>query len=381
MADPACAAADPAALTRRLLRENSVNPPGDTSGVAAVLRGVLEAAGYGVLSVPTPAGGENLLAVLPGHGRKAPLCLTGHMDTVPLGEAPWGVDPFGGEERDGRLFGRGASDMKSGLAALAVAATQAAGLAFRASDVVLALTAGEETGCLGATALVRSGRLPPRAGALVVAEPTDCRPLVGHKGALWLRAVFSGKAAHGSMPEMGRNAVEAAILAGARLPGLFAGSAAHPLLGPPTSSIGTLRGGGKVNVVPDRAVMEVDVRTVPGMDHALVRRELARLWPQAALEILADVPPVLTRPDDPFVTLALDILEAESGTRPTPGAVSYFTDASVLAGALGDPPVLIFGPGEPGQAHQTDESCPVAAIARAAGFFSALFRAWLSTES
>lgn len=383
MARPRAAArdVDPVLLTQRLVQAESVNPPGDTSGVAAILRSVLEPAGFAVTSADTPEGGENLLAVLPGEGGRAPLCLTGHMDTVPLGAAPWRQDPFGGRIRGGRMYGRGVSDMKAGLAALSAAAVGLADMDRRAADVVLVLTAAEETGCLGAKVLAGSGLLPSRAGALVVAEPTACRPLVGHKGALWVRAQFTGKAAHGSMPGCGINAVDLAIRAAVELPRLLSDYCPHPLLGSPTASIGTFQGGGKVNVVPDRAVLEADLRTLPGMDHAGLLDGLRRLWPEAAITAFADVPPVLTDPEDPFVTLALDILEGQEGVRPTVGAVSYFTDASVLAAALGRPPVLLFGPGEPGQAHQTDESCPVAAITRAADFYLALARGWLSPEA
>jgi len=322
-----------------------------------------------------------MLAILRGEGGRPPLCLTGHMDTVPLGAGPWREEPFGGRIRGGRMYGRGASDMKAGLAALSTAAVGLAHMERRAADVVLVLTAAEETGCLGAKALAQSGLLPTRAGALVVAEPTACRPLAGHKGALWVRARFTGKAAHGSMPGHGLNAVDLAVQAAGELPHLLSEYPPHPMLGSPTASIGTFQGGGKVNVVPDRAVMEVDLRTTPGMDHAGLLGDLQRLWPHAAIEAFTDVPPVLTAPDDPFVSLALDILERQEGARPTVGTVSYFTDASVLAAALGHPPVLLFGPGEPEQAHQTDESCPVEAILRATAFYLALARDWLRPDA
>ncbi len=368
---------DPVALTQRLVRAKSVNPPGDTAEVVEILSSLLEPAGYSLTTVETPGGGRNLLAVLKGSGQRPALCLTGHMDTVPLGATPWSVDPFGGEIRSGRLYGRGTSDMKAGVSAMVSAAVAMTAIEDRQADVVLILTAAEETGCLGAKALAASGLLSKPAGALLVAEPTGCRPLLGHKGALWVRAGFTGKAAHGSMPQHGDNAVEKAVRAASLLPQLLSGQEPHPFLGAPTLSIGTFQGGGKVNVVPDKAVLELDMRTVPGMDHGVLLKDLQLLWPDTVLQVLTDVPPVLTDAEDPFVSSALNVLTALEGVRPTPGSVSFFTDASVLAGALNNPPVLLFGPGESEQAHQTDESCPVDAITKARAFFLAMAQAWL----
>ncbi|GAB6036663.1 M20 family metallopeptidase [Fundidesulfovibrio butyratiphilus] len=367
-------------LTRRFVRAKSVNPPGDTGHVAALAARTLQPAGFTLTWVRTPGGGQSLLAVLKGSGERPPLCLTGHMDTVPLGQAAWSVDPFGAEVRLGRLYGRGASDMKAGLAVIVAAAVDLAELADRSGDLVLALTADEEIGCLGARALAASGLLPERAGALLVAEPTGCRPLLGHKGAFWVRAAFAGKTAHGSMPQCGVNAVGKAVAAAARLPELLAEEPAHPLLGSPTVNLGSLHGGDKVNMVPDLATLELDVRTVPPMDHARLMDKLRALWPEARLDAFIDVPPVLTDPTDPLVTRVQDTLESLEGQRPAPGVVSFFTDASVLTRALGDAPTVIYGPGESEQAHQTDESCPVEHIERALRFYLAFGTRWLTGE-
>ena len=149
------------------------------------------------------------------------LCLTGHLDTVPLGRADWSVDAFSGETDGDRLFGRGTSDMKGGTAAIVVAAERVAALGGSPSaGLELVLCAGEETGCEGALALADSGLLGT-CGALLVAEPTTNYPCVAHKGVVWADAVARGKTAHGSMPHLGENAIyklARAILA-ARGPG------------------------------------------------------------------------------------------------------------------------------------------------------------------
>src|SRR5690606_12102087 len=127
--------------------------------------------------------------------------------TVACGATPWRIDPFSGTIVDGRLHGRGACDMKSGVAAIVTAALTQAERLRDSPGVLLVLTAGEETGCRGARHLIRSGHHLERVGALLVAEPTNNRVLLGHKGALWLRLALRGKSAHGSMPEQGENAL------------------------------------------------------------------------------------------------------------------------------------------------------------------------------
>jgi succinyl-diaminopimelate desuccinylase len=366
-------------MTRRLVRARSINPTGDTRKVAQGLAEALEPAGFRLSWRETPGTGVNLVAVLQGEGGRPPLCFTGHMDTVPLGEIPWTVDPFAGEVRDGKLYGRGASDMKSGLAAIAAAGVDLSSLPRRASDVVLIFTAGEETGCEGAKDLAESGLLPAGAGALVVGEPTDCRPLSGHKGALWLRADFFGRGAHGSMPEAGDNAVYKAARAALALENFLAAHSSHPQLGNPTINVGTIGGGGKVNMVPDAAFLEIDLRTVPGLDHDNLENSVQDvLGPGVKLTRLMDVPSVLTPPDDPWITSVLHVLKRLREIPQTLGTVSYFTDASILCTVLGNPPTLIYGPGVARQAHQTDEYCHVAAIVEAREAYAAIAEQWLS---
>src|SRR5690606_6613273 len=205
----------------------------------------------------------NLIATLPATvpAARAPLAFSGHVDTVPLGQAPWSVPTHEGLERGGRIFGRGTSDMKSGVAAFVRAALDLAALPGRAADLRLLLTAGEEVGCEGALALAADEALLGAAGALIVAEPTDNRPLLGHKGALWMNLHHRGVTAHGSMPELGDNALLRACDSVAALRGLDFGVPLHPVMGSPTMNISTMRAGMNINSVPDSAVLGVDIRT------------------------------------------------------------------------------------------------------------------------
>src|SRR6266498_2846770 len=143
-----------------------------------------------------------------------------------------------------------------------------------ASRYLQPAAAGEETGSEGAFALARRG-MRGQAGALVVAEPTTNRPLCGHKGALWLKATTRGVTAHGSMPEKGVNAIYAAARAVGRLEAFDFNVARHPVMGAPTLNVGTLHGGLNLNSVPDRAEIGIDIRTIPGMLHGLLRDQIA----------------------------------------------------------------------------------------------------------
>lgn len=364
------------ALTRDLVGFDTINPPGAEGACVAHLMGVLEAAGFACTLQPIGEGRANLLARI--GRRDAPgLMFTGHVDTVPLGAKPWSAAPFG-EIKNGRLYGRGSSDMKSGVAAFVVAAVARAKALAEGPEVTLAITAGEETGCDGAAAMVASDLLP-KAAALLVGEPTGNLPMIGHKGALWLKAETSGVTAHGSMPELGDNAVYKAARAIARLADFDFNVARHPVLGPPTLNVGKVTGGLNINSVPDHAEILVDVRTIPGMDHGALRDGLTGLIGEAAaVTTLFDLGGVWTEPDAPWAARAIAIACAILGEPFKPQSAPFFTDASVLTPALGHPPTIILGPGETAQAHQTDEYAELAKIDAAVEIYGAILDDWRS---
>ncbi|WP_046867392.1 M20 family metallopeptidase [Microvirga massiliensis] len=367
---------DAVALTRELLAFETINPPGHEQACAEHLARSLEGAG---LSVRLHAFGDrrtNLVATVGGNGDRLPLCFTGHLDTVPLGAAPWRFDPFAGEIAEGRLYGRGSSDMKAGVAAFVVAASSLAERLTGTPGVALVITGGEETGCDGAAALARDDVLG-RAGALVVAEPTANAPLAGHKGALWLKAVTRGVTAHGSMPELGVNAVYKAARAVSRLEDFGFNLEPHPHLGKPTLNVGSVHGGLNINSVPDRAEIGIDIRTVPGLDHDRLRHGIAGyLGDDVELEPLVDLGPVWTDPRDPWFESVLNTVAAVTAERTGIRTAAYFTDASVLTPAYDGPPTVILGPGEPTMAHQTDEYCRIDHIEQAVEIYRRLILRW-----
>ena len=218
-------------LTQDLIRIDTVNPPGNERACIEPLERLLAEAGFINTIHDFGPGRANLVARKGSSGEKPPLCFTGHVDTVPLGLQPWSVDPFAAEITDGKLFGRGSSDMKSGVAAFTVAAIALADRLDGTPGVVLVITAGEEIGCAGAFDLARQNGALNEAGAMVVAEPTSNRPLAGHKGALWLNARTKGVTSHGSMPEKGDNAIYKAARAISKLEDFDFNVARHELMG------------------------------------------------------------------------------------------------------------------------------------------------------
>src|SRR4249920_354473 len=322
-------------LTQDLVRFNTINTPGAERACAETLAALLKEGGFTVDVVPFGDGRAQIVARIGGAPGKLPIGFTGHLDTVPLGAQPWSVDPHAGAIVDGKLYGRGSSDMKSGVAAFVVACLQLSDTLAGTPGVVLVITAGEETGCTGAAALAQEFKGLPKVGAFVVAEPTGNRPLVGHKGALWLEAVTKGLTAHGSMPEKGVNAIYKAARAVTALQDFDFNVARHDVLGAPTLNVGTIQGGLNINSVPDRAVVGIDIRTIPAQSHAQIRDQLTSyLGRDVTLKTLLDAKSIWTDPHHPWVDEVFQVARDVEGVENGLGAAPYFTDASALTPAL-----------------------------------------------
>ena len=363
-------------LTQELIRFETINPPGNESPCAHYLGGILEAAGFETRYASIGENRDSLIAWIGGEEGKLPICFSGHTDVVPLGVAPWTVAPFGGEIADGKIYGRGSSDMKSGVAAFATAAFKLAPRLENTAGLVLVITAGEERGCEGANLLVRQGLLP-QAGAIVVAEPTANRLLAGHKGVFWLEGTARGVTAHGSMPEEGVNAVYKAARAALALEAFDFSEDAHPVLGRPTVNVGWMRGGLNVNSVPDEARLGVDVRLVPGVKRErLLQRFHQAVGGEVVFEVTGASDAVWTDPDDPWVREVASVIQSVTGERSRIGGASFFTDAAALKPGMGGAPTIILGPGEPAMAHQTDEFCTIKRVEEAEAIFTELIVRW-----
>ena len=341
----------------------TVNPPGNEKVAADWLAELLTQMGWAPTVADLGKNRANVVAILKGTGEKPALVYNGHLDVVPVGDTPWTYDPFAGISANGRLYGRGTSDMKGGLVAMvmAVDALKQAGVRLK-GDLIVCGVADEETGALGAKAWVQAGGLQG-VGAIVIGEPTDLDVYVAEKGACWVEVTTYGKTAHGSMPDLGINAVMHMVTALNALVRLSLPFQPHPLFDRPTLSVGTIQGGNKTNVVPDRCTATIDMRTLPGMQHeevlAKIRHVLDGLREAIPafrydIRVIAERAPVAADPHAPIVETALTILAAR-GRRVIPKATpGYATDASVFQPASGAP-FLIFGPGLPHLAHQPDE--------------------------
>ena len=366
-------------ITRDIVRMDTRNPPGREVECAHYLGDLLSAAGIEVSYHEFAPERTSLVAVLRGEGGngKKPLCFGGHIDVVPLGAKEWSVDPFGAEIVNGKLFGRGTTDMKAGISSFVHAALKLAREERRGTaDMVMAICAGEETGCEGSYHLAEIGALG-EAGAIVIAEPTSNYPILGHKGALWLKVETEGITAHGSMPEHGDNALYKAARSVTRLEEFDFNVMPHELLGRSTLNVGTMQGGLNLNSVPDHAEFTVDIRTLPEQDHAKILSGLeGYLGDENRIARVVDCGGVHTPQADPWMQEIYAVMEPILGEPIEPRGAPYFTDASALTPAYGGPPTVILGPGEMHMAHQTDEYCPVAHIEQAAEVYEILARRW-----
>lgn len=364
-------------LTRKLLAFDTVNPLGQERVCAEYLGKLLEDGGFDTHLYEFGEGRTNLVARIGGIKDTAPICFTGHIDTIPLDATRWTKDPLKGEVEGDRIYGRGAADMKGGVAAMVIAGLRVAELSKGRAGVTLVITAGEETGCEGAYFLAAHGSALGKAGAVVVGEPTSNFPVVGHKGALWIEARATGMAAHGSMPEKGINAIYKAADAVKKLQDFDFNVASHPLLGSPTLNVGTITGGININSVPDQALIGIDIRTIPDQSNKKVYEKLTSyLGQELEFNRLIDVGGIATDPQDEWIQEVFEVMESFLKERPVARGVTYFTDASVLTQAFGNPPTIILGPGKPEMAHKTDEFCSISKIEEASEAYLEIARRW-----
>ena len=291
--------ADPVALTRELVRIDSRNPalahdgPGEQAAARA-LAATLESWGLRVEMHEAEPGRTNVVARA-GRGTGRSLLLNGHLDVV--GVEGMTHAPFAGDERNGRLYGRGAADMKGGLAAMCAAAARAAARGI-AGEVIVAAVADEEHSSLGTRELLRRG---VRADAAIVGEPTRLAIMPAHKGFAWIEIDVRGRAAHGSRYDVGIDAIlEASAVLDEldRIERESLPAQRHPLLGRPSLHVSTIEGGQAWSTYADRCVIRVERRTLPAEDAAEplaeVRGAIARAQKRRA-SLVADARLVLAQ--------------------------------------------------------------------------------------
>ena len=367
---------DPIILLQQLIAIPSVNPAcgdGDPSvssegRLTDFIKQILEGIGLRTLRQPIEPGRDNLLAWLPAGpdaDRHEVLMLEAHQDTVSAEGMT--IDPFRAAVRNGRVYGRGACDVKGGLAAMIAAVSRLSQQRPpRMPAIIVACTVNEEAGFSGAQGLADGLRgalvsmLPGPPIACIVFEPTDLAPVVAHRGVVRWRCHTAGRAVHSSEPQLGDNAIYkmARIVTALQIYAevTLQQSPADPFCGGPTLSVGTIHGGTGVNTVPDSATIEIDHRTLPCDDPQ-------QAWSNVQSYLAAQIRPhVDARHDPPH--LAVPGLTAEynaplatrliaAGATGPPVGVAYSTNATAYAAA--GIPTLVFGPGSIQQAHTADE--------------------------
>lgn len=364
--------------------------PRQEEGTALALRDYLAEHGLPSRLLEVREGRPNLIATLEGQRPGRHLLLCGHMDTVPPNEGS-PADFFSASIENGRLFGRGAVDMKGAIAAMAgalVDISQNGGLG--SGRVTLAAVIDEELGSLGAEALIRGGF---KADGAIVGEPSQNRVAIGHKGLEWLEARFFGKAVHGSVREQGVDAIAAAAQFVRLIEDDLISSFERnpdPLLGPSAINIGTIHGGQQPSIVAAECRVQVDRRWVStetieqvfsGLEGLLAKvraerpgltTELVRM-PEGMTTMLHG--PLVIDPQHPLVQAARGALAA-SGRDSATTVFPAWTDGALLSREAGIP-TLIWGPGELKLAHSAEESVAVEEILLAARLYAEAIRRFM----
>jgi len=356
------------------------------SDVTNYLQRFFEELGVAWMRHPIAPLRDNIYAIIPGVGNT--IIFEAHQDTVPVDGMT--IEPFVADSRDGRLYGRGASDVKGGMASmLAAFANIAENRDPAGPTLVMACTVNEEHGFTGATGLANlwsSGEcdmLPQPPDAVIVAEPTSLNVVGSHKGVVRWRAETRGVAAHSSEPERGRNAIYdmARVVWALEQYAAVAGSfRSHPLHGGPTLSVGLIAGGISVNTVPDHCSIEIDRRLLPSEDALAARDEVIAFIeqlmtgePSCASIQLEHHPPYIIGtglPDDKNGPLAEKLVATarSKGVDSSVIAVPFGTDAAAYAPTA---PAVVFGPGSIDQAHTKDEWIEVKQLEQAVEILTA----------
>jgi len=380
---------DALGLARALVRIPSVNPVLEAGGtgeadIARMTAEWLRAWGFRVSVDEVARGRFNTVGVLEGTEPGPGLVLNGHLDTV--GVEGMTIDPFGAEVTgEGRLLGRGSCDMKGGVASLLSAAAALARDGLHRGRLIVALTADEEHASMGMASFVKSGF---RADAGVVCEPTELKVMPAHKGFVWVDHHFRGRAAHGSRPEVGIDAIEHAGRYLALFPRLrerLQSAEPHPLLGHGSFHAGTIEGGSAASVYPAECTLVVERRTLPGETPEQVMAEFGKLATEAEKEIPGlslELSRGLTRPpsevpvESPLVTGLLEGL-TRRGLPAEIGPMTAWVDAAFLNEA--GIPTVCFGPGSIEQAHSEDEWIEAAQIEQCARVLEDCARTFFDT--
>ncbi|WP_157456700.1 ArgE/DapE family deacylase [Carnobacterium maltaromaticum] len=348
-------------LLQEIIKINSTN--GNEKEVATYLENVF--INYGIKSKQVEySEGRSSLVTEIGEGEKI-LSFSGHMDVVSAGDySEWTHDPFGGIEADGKIYGRGATDMKSGLAAMVVAMLE---LIEEKTELYgkirLLATVGEEVGLLGAKQLTEEGYVDGVA-AMIIGEPTQNHIVYAHKGVFTYTVTSKGISAHSSMPEMGVNAIDKLmVFYNALQAELKKITVENEALGKFVHNTSIVDGGIQINSVPEKAILTGNIRTIPEFNNIQTEKMLTSLVEKInkedatsclSIEISQSAYPMFSSKDSEIVQLSNEVAKQIIGKELPIIGISGGTDASEFSKAKQKFPIIIFGPGN-ATPHQVDE--------------------------
>lgn len=367
---------DPVKFTADLIKLESCDPPGGELNVARLVANTLTELGIENKLDEFSLGRANVIGTVPGNGEKKPLVFSAHLDTLPIGNQKWKFSPFAAQKNDGKLYGRGASDMKSAVAAFVGAANiiKQRNLPL-AGDLILAFTAGESANCLGARKLLEQG-FQSKIGAFLCGEPSNLDIVIVEKAALWLELECTGKIGHIS-GNKGTNAVELMSDFIRSINKFQLDAPRHPLLTSDTINVGRIYGGKAVNLTPDKCVAEIDVRFGPGISAEQVIEQISEFASQrVSIKRLDYKPAIEESSESAFAKCCYDSITRCMEKMPTFKGVSYYSDGAILLDGL-DVPFAIIGPGEIGMSGQTDEYVLIENILKATEIYAKITEAWL----
>jgi succinyl-diaminopimelate desuccinylase len=364
-----------------LVKVPSENPPGDEREVFEVSKKWLDKLGFESEVFEATEGRINLIATKTWEREGRTVIWSGHYDVVPAGDLKlWRYPPYEPTVIENRIYGRGTADMKGAIASAleAVAILRRTGEQPR-GKLVFILSADEETSSrLGMDYLTEKGIIHKGSGdAAIVGEPTGLDVLIAEKGYVWLKISTVGRAAHGSTPELGINAIEKMSKVILKLESMkLKGN--HAILGKPTHNIGTIEGGTKINVVPDCCAITIDRRTLPEENAEKVVEDYEQVLDrlqhedkdfQAEVEMFDYANASEISPEEEVVKLAQQAVASVTDKNPNLGGLSGASDARFLINRCGIP-TIICGPGSFKQAHVADEYTTVPEIADAAKVYA-----------
>jgi len=395
-------------LLKQLIQADSTSDKGE-SAAAEVIADRFERHGIDCRVDRWDANRANVIAQVKSAGKRPALLFVCHLDVVGPGQEPWEHPPFDAREEKNRIYGRGTTDMKGGIASVVAAMCDVVDAQTDLQgDILFAATAGEETDSAGVVRLVqqmgagphtyptdsgqpqgvgdpqriisRLGNLAPAWAGIIIPEPTDFAVVTAHRGLFWLKITTRGKAVHSSMPERGVNAIGSMKRVLDELEHYRIPFESHPLLGECSMSINTISGGEVMNMVPDRCTLGVDIRTLPGQDHDALRYDFERILaklkagtPQFDGDLVVEraVKALETDPDCEFVKKLCSAVGVD-----LTNVVGFTTDAPHLT-PLGAP-IVIYGPGKPKRCHQVDEYLEIADLRKGADLFKNIILTFLT---